>query len=761
VVPLLVAVTASTGAHADTRTPGAGKWLIDLGRHYGASRQAAPHRADGLHVLALMRAAARVEPDSAEAYYWQYDLLSRLGRDEQALAALDNYVRLEPSDSVARLRWAELTVEQGQTVQDRVARCRKMLDRPGQDDLVRSDLHRLLADLSYRSGREDLALEHVQEALKLCPRNIAARNLAWQLDADSPDHAGQVSLLLELISAAPVQLDLIWQLGQLLDDLSLHAQAQKWYEYALAVHVKAHPGQPRPPRYLFDLARSLADAGQLRRAEQICQEALEYRPGYNRVRLLLFHLAEKLGQKTLAREQLDVIDGRYQSLLAEVTQQRNWQKAIWMAWFYSIYKPQPQLALKLAEMAVESSGRQPEALRSLGFAALAAAEHDRAIEVLAPLAKLDQTAGLGLGKAYLAKGQAAKGLAALEAAARLRYSGIIFEQIADLLTQHDRLVPQAPGRSAIVKLLDSVDPAVLKFWQEPQRFFKLEVEPAGPSSKLALIGPWRLRLTLHNVGALPLTLGPELMVNPVAVISATAKARQEQKFENYCMVWLNRKPFLDPGEAITVTQSIDIGPLRTALARAPQLEHRLSVNVLLGPTADQTGAWQRGIAAMQVGPVELIRPKVVATPQQVDALIADSAAPNPRDRCRAIDTLALLLAEAQLMAAGKVDYPAIPVDSAAIKVAMLTGLEDQHRLVRAHALAGLQLCKLDNKMIGRAAATLSDKHWLVRMMAVRLFAEAQERKFAPVIERLANSDPDELVQLLARSYRLRWFGQEY
>ena len=539
-----------------------GKWLLDVGRHDAALRQAAPTDADAVHVLTLVQAAARLQPGLPEAYYWQYDLFSRLGQHAQALDALDHYVHLQPDDRVAQLRWIELRVEQAQTAEDRINFCCKLLERDDLPDLVRSDLHYHLAVLGYRRGEDNLADQHLELAVRLCPHNIAASRLAVEMGRQNGKAISQVRVVLSLIAASPARLDLVWQLGQLLDDLSLHAQARSWYEHALAMHRRSHPDWPPPAPHLFDLARSLADAGELRKALEVCQQAIEADPSYTRARLLLWHVASKLGQDDLARQQLDAVDQQYQQRRAAVVQQRDWQAAARMAWFYAIYRPDPQRATELAALAVGASGSHPEAMRAMGFAALAADDFDKAVEALKPLAEADQTAALGLARAYLGKGQKSEALNVLGRAAAMRYSGVIFEQIADLLAQDQQPVPQPPDRSDILKLLSNFDRRVLEFAEDPDKFIELSVRPADDSATVPLSGPWLMRFELRNIGQVPITLGADMMVNPEVLVSIVDQADRDRRFDNTCVVWLNRTPVLMPGQSIAATQSVDVGPVR-------------------------------------------------------------------------------------------------------------------------------------------------------------------------------------------------------
>ena len=51
---------------------------------------------------------------------------------------------------------------------------------------------------------------------------------------------------------------------------------------------------------------------------------------------------------------------------------------------------------------------------------------------------------------------------------------------------------------------------------------------------------------------------------------------------------------------------------------------------------------------------------------------------------------------------------------------------------------------------------LSAPHSLVRLMAVRLFADKHKSEFAPVIDKLTYDDPEPLVRQLCRAYRAGW-----
>ena len=109
---------ALSGRRAGTASPAlpTGQWLLDHALAHG-QMVAQPSRDDAEYVLIWVEAAAALSPELPEAYLVQFDLLTRLDRHEQAMGALDQYLQLRPGDDPAALRWIELQVSGGQTVE--------------------------------------------------------------------------------------------------------------------------------------------------------------------------------------------------------------------------------------------------------------------------------------------------------------------------------------------------------------------------------------------------------------------------------------------------------------------------------------------------------------------------------------------------------------------------------------------------------------------------------------------------------------------
>ncbi len=85
-------------------------WLVLEGRHYGHLIGRNDPERVALHVLSLMTAATETDPRNAEAWLWRYDLLSRMGRQNEALTVLQRYVALDQENESAALEHLALTL---------------------------------------------------------------------------------------------------------------------------------------------------------------------------------------------------------------------------------------------------------------------------------------------------------------------------------------------------------------------------------------------------------------------------------------------------------------------------------------------------------------------------------------------------------------------------------------------------------------------------------------------------------------------------
>ena len=566
-------------------TPGeplsAGKWLVDLGRDYPLSPQAGLSDADAEITLLFMQAAARVQPELAEAYLWQYDMLGALGRDLEARASLGQYMRLEPGDVAACLNWLALTIESLQTAQERADACRSYLERGHLPQEASSDLHHRLADFHFNRGEIARAIDEAEAALRDYEFNLAAHGLRDELRdmskattrpagaaAGQPSPVRRIQMLLATLALSPGDAEAAWQLASELRLIGLAPQADRWYQHAVAVYQLLSPDHPPP--------------------------ALEADPD--------------------------------------------------------------------------------------------------------------------------AGGPATQ-----------------------------------PVPAEIPPMLDAFPRAVLDYPFHPEMYLALSVRMG--SAELPPGEPWRCTIRIENKGSFPITLGRGMMVVPDLLCAIEARGDQARTSGPTIHISLNRKLRLMPGESIELAQTLDVGPIRSAMIGTPQRAHMVEVSAVLSPivltSADGQETWAPDIGGLLAEPVKFHRSAFTARPAAMDALLARSRTGDPTARIAATELLAMLLAEHQHLTAGRLHYRARRIDADAVRAAVLARVDDPDWHVCARLAESMRWFVLDQDAKQAAAKLLRDPHWLVRGLTLRMLADQYAGRVGNVLERYAKDDGDAWVRRLA------------
>ncbi|MFH0980385.1 MAG: HEAT repeat domain-containing protein [Planctomycetota bacterium] len=743
------AETAQAEAHGASKW--AGQWLVDYGRTVGL-RTLEPTAADAERVLVWMEAAARVSPDLAEAYLWQYDLLNRLSRPEAALAALNSYCKLYPEDVSAQLDLIDRKFERCQTVSTRLAFCAETLEAGGLSPLVQSDLHRRRAELLMRSGDTAQAEAHATQAVAVFGGNVPAHELLVALADAAGRPARQVRMLLAALSASPGRAEEMWRLARLLDDLSLHGEAAKWYEHMLTLAERLGPGAQVPVELWIDFATCYADDGRYEQAAVMAERAVSLAPDALAARFLLVDIARKTGRTETADSHQDVLRQQFSGLEAATLGPNDLGRAYEAAWYYLRYEPTADRALRFASRARELAPDRPEVQVVYGMAKLAAGETAEVAALLEPWAQTNPWAAAALGEAWLAQGRADEAVKVWRAGEALRYSGRAYERIVAALAAQQQEPAPMPPHAAVVEALRGFDERVLSFPFQPAEALRFEV--LTPRKEWAYGDPWVCEVRLTNTAAFPISMGEQQMVAGQVLVSVRWGDQPEQQLINYLPLSLALKPVLAPKERVTLTQTLDVGPVAALAKSTPQQGLALRFSFLLDPVVDQGGGWASAFRDFPPVIVEVKRVSVDASRAGVQALVErwkDGAEP---DRVKAARTLAALIAERERARKAPLDYPALHVDELKLRRLLLSALAEPVPLWRAAVLDSLRTVELNSKTLEQVAPFLSDADWLVRLTTLDVLGETQGNSFKPVLERLSTADPDDLVRRLA-SLRLK------
>jgi len=729
----------------------AGKWLVDLGRDYPLSPQASLTDADARITLQFMQAATRVDPKLAEGYLWQFDMYRVLGQEQQSQEALSKYVGLQPDDVAAHLAWIALTVDGYQTAEERTAFLEKYTERRNLPAEVISDVHYRLADLYRNRNDKDRSKTHARKALQHNPLNVSARMMLAALEDDSLSDAEQVELLLTQISLNPADVGKVWQLADLLLSLNMPQEADQWYGHISRIQNKLSSDQPSPALLI---ARGLAmyDSHQLSRAEAYVKMAIGMDAGFIAAHILNSRIAAKQGNTTAARNHIFIVTNIYKSTISRGQETLDPAIIAEMAWFFAHYDPQPTEAAKLARSALAAWPNSIVAQRALGSALRQLNKTDEAQNILTNSAESDIWSAVELAQVLRAAGQNDRASAQLRSVASKPMSSEQREIVQQLLSEWKIKAPTSqPAANEIKTMLQAFPSAILDYPLNPEKYLSAALKLSDTT--LAPGEPWRCTLHMKNKGPFAITIGPGMMIAPEVTCLITTQGDLKRSSGPIINIQLNRSTMLMPGDSLVINQTIDLGRIRGSMIGTPQMTHDVEITAILSPVVMMSKDGKQtcipNLGGQAIGPVRFQRRAFMPTTDSLRSLINQSRSNQVSERIDATELLAMLLAENQHLKSRRLRYPAKMINVNAVQEALLGRINDRDWQVRVRLAECMRWFVLDKNATNTATKLLQDQHWLVRGLALRMFADQYGKKFINVLQRYAKDDPDQWVRQFA------------
>lgn len=753
-------VSGWCGAHAaEPRTTG--QLLVDLARDRGLRVRGEQTAADVQAIRTLLEAAARIEPDLAEAHAWLYELAVLTGDEQAAGQALAGLLKAHPTHAGAFERWLAAGLRAQQTLERRQAWLEEVaaVKRPP----------RLRAAVCVARGR--LALECLnfasarEQALAALGLDAASLDAAWlaleSLEADAPAEA-RLQAVLRVVQRSPMSVDLSAQVGTLLHTYGFVESAGVFFDHVTDICQREATRAELPGTVLLSLARNLHARGQTAAAIERVQQAISADP---------FIAAEAGWWLHWLNEQLETGAGeeireQLAHRFAGIREPQEWpvNEVAQAAWFYVTLESQPERALMLAQVAAQRRPQDAFVQRVLGWALAANLKAEVALETLRPIADRDpyaayrcavllREAGDEEGARVVLKelrpwpltGSAAQLLASI---GEFTETQPTTQSTAESVEQHARrLYPE------MARVLATFDQRVLNFHRKPEHYLKLDV--TLPDRSLEVGQPWWVEFRLTNIAPFPITLGPEGMVNPVFLLSFGLEGDRQRDYPNLMTLTLDAERGLLPGESARLRRTVDVGPLRQVDRQTPQHLQRVAMRVVLDPVQRWDGQWQASAGGQEAGPVYFNRVPAATTSETLGKLFRELAGGEGLARLRAVEVLAELASEQQRAARQRLEYRPTPLPLERLEAAIVHALQSGDWELRARALEALQVMGLTRASFDAARENVKHEHWLVRLMATRLLAR-RGKAFATEAREIAQHDPDELVRAWAQSFAQRW-----
>lgn len=770
---MLIAVTAvssfaliARGQHAPHSDA---RWLMDYGLAYAHSTQK-PTPDDDDFVTIWLTAATTLDPGLAEAYPWRRQALLRREQFADADAVLDAYCRLRPQDNGAQFLRIVRIIERAQTVEERVDACEQLLRQPGISRVVSSDLNRRLAELHLGAGEIDEARKCVDQAISQYPQNVAARAVLAELDGSADKPATQLRLLGAQLAANPIDLESTWAIARLLNQFQLTNEAVQWYADAVMLARKLAPQSPPPIELMLEHAQALLAEKQYRRCVAQCDEILALDPwrfDASLVKLEAVRLmdgddipAERFSENAddgeiaaagpeSAASAVDRTIEQYRSIEDEIARRKDWTAAARVAWLAIDIRPDPERALRFTEMAHRFNPESSVTQRLLGWAQLMSGSAERAIETFGALAKTDPLAALGLARAQLALGDRDAAIKSIRLAADAQLTPVTRNRVADTLGQLGLSFPPVAEQGDLRSALSSIQPPAIIFLDNPAAALRFHV--VVDQDAIEFDDTVNATVTLTNIADYPISVGEGLMVQPRVCVSAADTTHRGLFFDCYESIEIREKPILLPGQSVTSTSVITAGAGHYLINHQPQREF----DVLFALVLDAVMVPEKAPLSRLGVPEVDIRLRRIPLDASLTGLSELARLLNEGDvdqRIWAVRALFALVYEREQALITRASYRAETVDAKILEALLVRALNDSDPLVRANTLFGWTATRPGPDATAKGAPLITDSDWLVRLVAVEVFAKHYRRRFEPVLRDRAENDPHPLVARLADLY---------
>jgi tetratricopeptide (TPR) repeat protein len=211
-------------------------------------------------------------------------ILMRLGKVDEAIAAVERATQIEPLNPDHRKSLASTLAQAGQ-----YERARSILSGAIAISPERADLQVELSRLLVQSGDLDNALIAARRAVELDPGDAAAQGHLADILTRRGDIVGAVNAVTDAVAKAPGKTNLHVSLSELLSRLGRHEEAGAALSAAIAL-------EPANPGLRYHLAQILMQRSAFAEAEDVLAEALSLNSSNDSLHAALAHVLARQGR---------------------------------------------------------------------------------------------------------------------------------------------------------------------------------------------------------------------------------------------------------------------------------------------------------------------------------------------------------------------------------------------------------------------------------------------------------------------------------
>ena len=561
-------------------------------------------------------ATLAVEIDEGEVECWRL-LLAVSGAanpdDPEVRAAeaeaLKQISRMDPEDSVIRLRRLLWAIEQTDTVEARLTRFEHLLS-PESIELIGTEVAARLAldmaQLLFRSGDTDGFARRLAQSLELDPSCPSATAMAAGYFA-SDDPVDESELLVAALVADPLETGFVAELGTLALENGAYKGAERMVN--LARTTADASGQDsntlgvRHALALWGLGRGAAALGiledRMRNLDAAVRERMQAaNPGLSPTELVQTHaafpptmallkaaiLSEEDDKKAYRefvglalRDLALLLRGDASSTTEDLSAVPTVQEAVdaelllKAAAFAAWQGEDAEVMARFVKAAQEQVELSPEALsRFEAWGVIAQGRTELAIAMLTQLEEEDELAALALSIAYERSGRSAEAAKIWFRLARASPGTIIGIWARNRLEGAiGASIPESEAAKEIDLVIQEVPSSVDRLLLERDRAYALRFEPV--SAQIGPFEPIRYTLELANRSGLPLAIGPDGPILPTMAIipTITIAGTTGSNRTDWVIIQIDRQLVIEPRGSLSMILNLNYYPVsEISVARA-------------------------------------------------------------------------------------------------------------------------------------------------------------------------------------------------
>jgi tetratricopeptide (TPR) repeat protein len=698
-----------------------------------------------------------------------------------AIVTLRDYSRAHPEDRVVQARLVEMYTDQKETVDEKIAYLKELLDKPPIPEEIRSRAALRCAKLMLERSDREGALGMLGQAVRLDPLNTGALRMRYRLAGAGGTGYERCVALLGIARANPTDPDALGAVAAQLAGAGLNDAALQWYMVALRAYQRL--GQAPARGFVTGFAGTLFIAGKLDSSEALITQEIQQNGGdsdalylkllidkskpnnageYDKSRgaaraamiYKLAALAQSSGDTTATTK--PSADGNYtlpdpvaladrvlksgdRALIAEYA-----NLAADLAWMEVYFDEKPVAPALLEGLKKVAGEEDPVVERIEGWNYLVSKHPDEAKVKLSAVADRQPLAALGMVRILGADDANKQQADQLGRKLLSDYpSGAVGAQIYEALRARN-LQPVANRTSdAISEEIKKFPWALLNIVEHPDSLYVLRFEPSD--SEFDFGEPITGTVTIQSLTDLDLAVGNDGAIRPSFWVETQLRGQANDRFAGFWTEPLGQQLVLRGRQAISRKVRIDQGKFAEFLASQPGVTSQATGTVTSNAVPTQDGAVP-GPGGYRVQFTKLFerRGLVGTTPEARKNLIDIARTGAPADRIRVMEGLATFAT----MIRNNPQAKDLSAEAEEFAKAIADSRKDDSPAIRAWASYLYGLLEPRESRKGVIDEMGADSAWQVRAMGLVEARFSGSAAMRDIFKRLAN-DPEPVVQRLA------------